>query len=50
MIELAIIEEHVRVRVSCDRKRTLPNAGADERPRLTLTVPEADSPVAQVVR
>jgi hypothetical protein len=42
VIEFAIIEKDVRVGIRRDRERALANAGADERPRLALPVPEAD--------
>lgn len=50
MIEFAVAEEDVRVRVGGHRERPLPYAGADQRPGLALSVPKADSSVAQVVR
>jgi hypothetical protein len=40
--ELAVVEHDVRVRVRRHRKRPLSDAGADQRPPLALTVPQAD--------
>lgn len=50
MVELAVVEEHMRVRVRGNGERPLTDTSAYQRPRLALTVPEADPPVAQVVR
>ena len=50
MTEFAVVEEHVRVGVGRDREGPLADVGADQGPRLTLAVPEADPTVAQVVR
>lgn len=49
MVELAVVEEHVRVRVRCDGERALANAGADQRPGLALPMPKTDPPVPKVV-
>src|SRR3954462_5547115 len=49
MVELAVVEQDVRVRVRGDGERALTDAGADQRPRLPLPMPETDSAVAEVV-
>src|SRR5438309_6295041 len=50
MVELAVVEEDVRIGVGRDRKRALADAGTDQGPGLALAVPEADPTVAKVVR
>ena len=50
VVELAVVEKHVRISVRSDRKGALADASTDQRPGLALAMPEADSTVAQVVR
>jgi hypothetical protein len=50
VVELAIIEQDVRVGVGSDGERALADAGADQRPRLALPMPETDPPMSEVVR
>src|SRR3970040_456773 len=44
VVELAVVEQDVRVGVGGDGEGALADAGSDQRPGLALPVPEADSP------
>jgi hypothetical protein len=46
VVDLAVVEQHVRVGVGGHGERALADAGADQRPGLALPMPEADSAVA----
>ena len=50
MVELAVVEQHVRVGVGGHGERALTDARADQGPGLALPVPQADPAVAEVVR
>ena len=50
VVDLPVVEQHVRVHVGGDAERPLPDERADLCPRAALPVQERDPPVPQVVR